>query len=171
GDGLLVGSDQHVPPPDRLSGFRLQQGQPLTTHDVLIRWERRPSVPAARALRNVVTRALHSLGSPPCEVHILVTDDSRIQKLNRQYRQIDQATDVLSFPDGSRLPDGRVLLGQLVLSRDTARDQAERLGHSELRELEELTLHGVLHLLGYDHTEDDGEMNQLELKLRQGMPA
>jgi len=100
-----------------------------------------------------------------------MTDDSRIQNLNRQYRQIDEATDVLSFPDGSELPDGRVLLGQLVLSRDTARDQAERLGHSVLRELEELTLHGVLHLLGYDHSEDNGEMNQLELKLRRDVLA
>jgi probable rRNA maturation factor len=106
------------------------------------------------------------LGNPPSEVHILVTDDQRIRELNRQYRQIDEATDVLSFPDGAELPNGMHFLGQLVISRDMARTQAERAGHGEVRELEELTLHGVLHLVGYDHAVDDGEMDELELKLR-----
>ncbi len=138
----------------------------MTKHEVHFRWERRPSGPAARTLRNVVIEVLYSLGSPPSEVHILVTDDRKIQELNRQYRHIDDSTDVLSFPDGTELPDGRILLGQLVISRDTARVQAEQAGYSEIRELRELTLHGVLHLLGYDHSEDQGEMDQLELKLR-----
>ena len=123
--------------------------------------------PAARTLRNLVIEVLDRLGSPPSEVHILLTDDRKIQELNRQYRHIDDSTDVLSFPDGTELPDGRILLGQLVISRDTARVQAEQEGYSEIRELRELTLHGVLHLLGYDHSEDQGEMDQLELKLRQ----
>ena len=123
-------------------------------------------MPAASTLRHVVIEVLDRLGSPASEVHVLVTDDRKIQDLNRQYRHIDDSTDVLSFPDGTELPDGRVLLGQLVISRDTARIQAEQAGHSEIRELRELTLHGVLHLLGYDHSEDQGEMDQLELKLR-----
>jgi len=113
-----------------------------------------------------VAGVLESLDSPPSEVHILVTDDQRIRELNRQYRQIDEATDVLSFPDGDELPDGRILLGQLVISRDMARVQADRAGHGEIRELEELTVHGVLHLMGYDHAQDHGEMDELELKLR-----
>jgi len=138
----------------------------LTKHQVQFRWERRPSGPAARTLRNLVIEVLERLGSPPSEVHILVTDDRRIQELNLQYRHIDDSTDVLSFPDGTELPEGRVLLGQLVISRDTARIQAEQAGHSEIMELRELALHGVLHLLGYDHSEDQGEMDQLELKLR-----
>jgi len=99
-------------------------------------------------------------------VHILLTDDRQIRELNLEYRRIDEATDVLSFPDGDELPNGKVLLGQLVISRDMARAQAERAGHGEIRELEELTLHGVLHLVGYDHAVDDGEMDELELKLR-----
>ena len=74
-------------------------------------------------------------------------------------------------PDGADLPDGRVLLGQLVISRDMARVQAEKAGHSELRELEELTLHGVLHILGYDHSVDQGEMDELELEMRQDVLA
>jgi len=57
-------------------------------------------------------------------------------------------------------------LGQIVVSLDAARRQAEEAGHSEMRELEELVLHGVLHLLGYDHSSDQGEMNRIELKLR-----
>ncbi|MCK5378285.1 MAG: rRNA maturation RNase YbeY [Acidobacteria bacterium] len=135
-------------------------------HEVEFRWERRPSGPAAENLRCVVNSVLNCMDSPPSEVHILVTDDRRIRDLNRQYRQIDEATDVLSFSDGTELPDGRVLLGQLVISRDRVRVQAERASHSEIRELEELTLHGVLHLLGYDHNEDQGEMDKTELKLR-----
>ncbi len=113
-----------------------------------------------------MTRVLDHMDSPPSEVHILLTDDQHIRELNRQYRQIDDATDVLSFSDGSELPEGRMLLGQLVISRDTARVQANLAGHSEIRELKELTLHGVLHLLGFDHHEDHGEMDELELRLR-----
>ena len=139
----------------------------MRAHDVQILWERRPSGPAAANLRNTVAGVLGCMGNPPSEVHILVTDDCQIRELNRQYRQKDEATDVLSFPDGDELPDGRTLLGQLVISRDMARVQAERAGHTEIRELEELTIHGVLHLLGYDHAEDQGEMDELELKLRQ----
>jgi probable rRNA maturation factor len=67
------------------------------------------------------------------------------------------------------LPSGQLLLGQIVISLDAARRQAEQLGHSELRELEELALHGTIHLMGYDHVRDDGDMNQLELRLRQDL--
>ena len=86
---------------------------------------------------------------------------------NRTYRGREGVTDVLSFPDGDVLPNGRRLLGQIVISLDAARRQAAHLGHSELRELQELVLHGTIHLLGYDHENDDGVMNELELPLRQ----
>jgi probable rRNA maturation factor len=95
-----------------------------------------------------------------------MTGDDRIRALNRDYLGHDRPTDVLSFPDGDPLPSGRRLLGTIVISVDTARRQAEEAGHSELRELEELLLHGILHLMGYDHSSDQGEMNRLELKLR-----
>ena len=68
---------------------------------------------------------------------------------------------------GDLLPDGGLLLGEIVISLDAARRQAVELGHSELRELEELVLHGTLHLLGHDHEQDDGEMEDLELRLRE----
>lgn len=90
-----------------------------------------------------------------------------MRELNRRFRHQDCTTDVLSFPDGARMPTGRVLLGQVVLSLDAARRQARDMGHDELRELQELLLHGTLHLLGHDHSRDRGEMNELELRLRE----
>ena len=130
-------------------------------------WERRPSQPAADALRRIISTALTRLGETQTEVHVVVTDDERVRELNRTWRAIDAPTDVLSFPDGDELPDGRRFLGEIIISLDAARRQAAELGHSELRELQELTLHGVLHLLGYDHEEDDGDMDSLELELRE----
>jgi probable rRNA maturation factor len=130
-------------------------------------WERRPSQPAAEALRRIIGSAVTRLGETRTEVHVVVTDDDRIRELNRTWRAIDAPTDVLSFPDGDVLPEGGRLLGEIVISLDAARRQATELGHSELRELQELTLHGVLHLLGYDHEEDDGDMDSLELELRE----
>jgi probable rRNA maturation factor len=134
---------------------------------VLIKWEKRPSSPAADRLRRVIAGCLESVGRSESEVHLLITGDDRIRALNRRYRDIDRATDVLSFPDGDLLPSGVTLLGEIVISLDTARRQARELGHDELRELAELALHGVLHLLGYDHDNDRGQMNALEIELRE----
>jgi probable rRNA maturation factor len=130
-------------------------------------WERRPSQPAADALRRIIGAALARMGERRAEVHVVVSDDERVRGLNSTWRAIDAPTDVLSFPDGDELPDGWRLLGEIVISLDAARRQAAELGHSELRELQELTLHGVLHLLGYDHQADDGNMDSLELELRE----
>jgi len=131
-----------------------------------IRWERRPSKPAAEILRRVITECLESLGLQDSEVHVLIAGDDRLRRLNDRYLGRDRPTDVLSFPDGDLLPSGRVLQGEVVISLDAARRQAEELGHDELRELSELTLHGVLHLVGYDHERDQGEMDDLEIRLR-----
>ena len=134
---------------------------------IQIRWEKRPSQPAAETLRRVICRCLEELGQLDSEVHVLITGDERIRDLNHRYRDREGATDVLSFPDGEVLPSGRVLQGEIVISLDTARRQAEALHHGELRELSELVLHGVLHLVGYDHERDHGEMNELEVALRE----
>lgn len=133
---------------------------------VHIVWQRRPSRPAAESLRKVIGDCLERLEVSDAEVHLLVTDDATIRELNRRYLGNDRATDVLSFPDGDLLPTGRRLLGELVISLESARRQADQLGHDEVRELSELVLHGVLHLLGYDHEQDRGKMNRLELDLR-----
>jgi len=98
---------------------------------------------------------------------MLITGDERLRELNRVWRKTDRATDVLSFPDGDHLPDGALLLGEIAVSLDAARRQAEELHHEVEREVEELVLHGVLHLAGHDHERDAGEMNALELELRE----
>jgi len=123
----------------------------------------------ADALRRVVVRALDRMGESTADVSLVLTGRDRIRELNRVYRDVDRPTDVLSFPDGDELPDGRRLLGEIVISLDEARAQAVEMEHPLLRELEELALHGVLHLLGYDHETDDGEMNRLELELRKDL--
>ena len=138
---------------------------------VLFRWDRRPSQPAADALRRVIAATVRRERGPEGEVHVMVTGDEAVRALNRTYRSLDRPTDVLSFPDGSRLPSGRVLLGEIVLSLDAAQRQAAEAGHGVVRELEELVLHGTLHLLGHDHDADDGEMEAIELGLREELLA
>lgn len=130
-------------------------------------WERRPSQPAAEILRDFIGKCLERIDRSDVEVHVLITGDERIRDLNQRFRNIDRATDVLSFPDGDELPSRRTLLGEIVISLETARRQARELGHDEIRELLELSLHGVLHLVGYDHEQDQGQMNDLEIELRE----
>ncbi len=133
---------------------------------VSIAWERRSRHPLAERLRRLVRAVLGSLGVEGAEVSILITGDGRLRELNRTWRGMDRPTDVLSFPDGTTLPNGRRLLGEVAVSMDAARRQAAELGHSVEREVEELVLHGVLHLAGYDHEKDGGEMEALELGMR-----
>ena len=87
------------------------------------------------------------------EISILFTDDSHIKELNRTYRGKDKATDVLSFPQitGKRQDIAPLMLGDIVISKETAVKQAKKYNHSISRELERLLIHGILHLLGYDH--------------------
>ena len=120
----------------------------------------------AGRIRRLVGRILDELGVVESEVHILITDDEEMRQINNDARGKNETTDVLSFPDGDTLPNGRVFLGQIVVSLERARMQARRLGHDEGREVEELLLHGMLHLLGWDHAEDGGKMDALEIRLR-----
>ena len=134
---------------------------------VHITWQRRPSQPTAETVRRVISSCLDQLNVAAAEVHVLITGDERIRELNRHYLGKDRATDVLSFPDGDEMPSGLTLLGEIVISLDAARRQAETLGHDEVREISELILHGTLHLLGYDHARDQGKMSRLELQMRE----
>jgi len=106
-------------------------------------------------------------------VSIALVGDAAIRRLNRQYRRIDRVTDVLSFP-ASRPPHSQtpVFLGDLAIALAVARRQARQQGHALSRELRILALHGLLHLLGYDHETDRGEMQRLEERLRRraGLP-
>lgn len=110
-----------------------------------------------------------------CEINILITDDEAIRELNRQFREIDKPTDVLSFPmadisegkiadEGADLDidEGLLVIGDIVISMETAKKQAEQYGHSLERELAFLTAHGMFHLLGYDHMESHEEKMMME---------
>ena len=96
-----------------------------------------------------------------CELSVLLTDDRGIQVINREFRHVDRPTDVLSFPMGDTDPrSGRLVLGDMVLNVDRARAQGEEFGHGADHEISYLTVHSVLHLLGYDHV-DEGEMKRV----------
>ena len=105
-------------------------------------------------------------------VTLVITSDRRVRALNRTWRGLDKATDVLSFPAGED-PGPARHVGDVVISRDTAVRQAQDQGHSLGTELRVLALHGLLHLLGYDHERDSGRMARIERRLRRqgGLPA
>ena len=126
----------------------------------------------AAMLRRTVKAALAAEGvACDCEINILLTDDEGIREVNRDMRDIDRATDVLSFPMFDLAPGeqpdefdadpdtGLVPLGDMCISVERARAQAEEYGHSFEREICYLSVHSVLHLLGYDHL-DEGEMKR-----------
>jgi len=119
------------------------------------------------ALRRFFNRLCRDL-KIGAEVGVRLMDDEEIQRLNREFRQHDTPTDVLSFP---ALPGG-AYLGDIAISRDTAARQARTQGHSLETEIKILLLHGVLHLLGHDHETDGGAMRRRERALRRsfGLP-
>lgn len=98
------------------------------------------------------------------EVSISFVDDEEIKNLNNSYRNIDKATDVLSFPlyDGEEDTPYIPLLGDIVISLETAKRQSEEFGHTIEREVAYLTAHSMFHLLGYDHLEDDDKKEMRE---------
>lgn len=143
-------------------------------------------IPSAR----VLARFLHDAQSAVKlrgQVTVLLTTDAAMRRLNRQFRGKNKATDVLSFPAakvsqvsksrslrhprgklraGSGAPRGLEIAGDLAISVHTARRQAEEQGHALGVEIRVLVLHGLLHLAGYDHETDEGEMARRELRLR-----
>ena len=114
----------------------------------------------------------------PCEINVLITDDKGIQAINKATREIDRPTDVLSFPmfqmEPGALPDdwksyidietGRCPLGDMALSLERACTQASEYGHSARREIGYLTIHSMLHLLGYDHLDDGKQKEQMRIQ-------
>ena len=103
----------------------------------------------------------------PAEVSVTLVDNAAIRRLNLHHRGIDRPTDVLSFPlfDEEPIPGERVMLGDVVLSPERAAEQAAEYGHSLQREIAFLTVHSVLHLLGYDH--ETGQADENEMFARQ----
>jgi probable rRNA maturation factor len=113
-----------------------------------------------RPLREAVVTTLKLLGvTEPCEVVVVISDDESLQALNRRFLGIDRPTDVLSFANDTRGPFAAGsggfprYLGDIVISVERARSQVDAVGGTLIQELQLLTVHGVLHLLGYDHAE------------------
>ncbi len=137
-------------------------------------------------LRMLIRRCCHAVlelekFQGPAEISVTFTDNNEIKELNSQYRNIDSATDVLSFPMGengeydTNMETGAKILGDIVISMEKAVEQADAYGHSLQREVAYLTAHSVLHLLGYDHVENMEKVRMREkeeLVMEQlGLPA
>ncbi len=126
----------------------------------------------------IATLAYESYGQR-CQVSVTFTDDEGIRAVNRQYRGIDKATDVLSFPltdfEGGEEPptdEPEISLGDVMISLERAEAQAQEFGHSFERETAFLTVHSMLHLLGYDHersSEEDMEMRRKQREILESM--
>lgn len=102
------------------------------------------------------------------EVELIITDDKTIQELNKEYRGKDSTTDVLSFPLEAPFTEQSIFgmpLGSIVIAESFVKEKAEVFGHSLQDELSLLFIHGMLHLLGFDHESDDGEMRTREKEL------
>lgn len=116
---------------------------------------------SAETLSRFATRVQRALGVVG-DVNIAITSNREMQALNRRYRKKNKATDVLSFP--SETPG---IAGDIAISLEIAAENASELGHSLATEIEILIVHGMLHLAGFDHEIDEGEMHQRETALRQ----
>lgn len=128
-------------------------------------------------IRKVIRTALEAEGVDfPCEVDVLLTDDTRIHEINREMRQVDRPTDVLSFPEFDLTPGelpgaedadpgtGLVPLGDMVISMEHVAAQAKEYGHTRHRELSYLVVHSALHLLGYDHLDEGPQKAQMRAR-------
>lgn len=119
--------------------------------------------PTKSRVRRVLGRAGRALGESDREVSVLFCGDARMATLNRRYRGKGRSTDVLAFPAAPGPPG---FLGDIVISVPYAARQARRRGEARAREIDRLLVHGFLHLLGFDHETDDGQMDALEATLR-----
>ena len=128
-------------------------------------------------IRKVIRTALAAEGlEHPCEVDVLLTNDEVIHQINLDMRQVDRATDVLSFPEFELTPgelpgsedadpgSGLIPLGDMVISMEHVTAQAKEYGHSNRRELGYLVVHSVLHLLGYDHLDEGPQKAQMRAR-------
>ena len=138
--------------------------------------EQDPAYPVPKTVLTLMKRVIRTCvqaryPSHRFEIELTVCGDAEIRTLNREYRGVDRATDVLSFPMLEfSMPQVWVSLGNIVISAETARRQAEEYGHSLKRELCFLSAHAALHLLGYDH-ETEPEREEMERLQRETLDA
>lgn len=125
-----------------------------------------------RPLKEKAQRILKLLDQRRVELSLVLVGNRKIRELNVRYRYKNKPTDVLSFPSGERLPTGAKLLGDVVISVEQAEIQAKRRGKALDEEMESLLIHGILHLLGYDHErskEAAKTMRRMERKIHQAL--
>lgn len=138
----------------------------------------RPSLlapPSPNVLKNAARTALRTHSVSPSDLTLVLTDDEEIRALNRDFRGMDAPTDVLAFPADETDPQtGRRYLGDIVISWPRARAQAAAHGHPPEAEVQLLVVHGVLHLLGFDHDEPEAKARmwalQKDILTRLGFP-
>ena len=134
-------------------------------HRILISREKRGlGLPnAAILIQKAARAALDAEGADtPCEISVLLTDDDGIHALNREFRNVDAPTDVLSFPLNEPDPEtGATLLGDMALNIPRCIAQGTEYGHGPEREIQYLTVHSVLHLLGYDHMDEGPDKRRM----------
>ncbi len=133
-------------------------------------WDAQPK--ASQTVRDAIATAAAALASADGEVSIVLTDDAGITKLNRDWRGIDKATNVLSFPAAELKPGGGAkMLGDIVVAYETLERECADEDRVFLHHLAHLTVHGFLHLIGYDHQTDSDadEMEGLESKIMSAM--
>ncbi len=131
---------------------------------------RRGSTPKVSELRKRITFILDAVGASGAELSVAFIGDDEMKRLNQSYRGVDRPTDVLAFsqPEGEFGSVAPEMLGDVVISIDTASRQARRAGHTLEKELDMLLTHGILHLVGYDHEKGAKEarkMRALERKI------
>lgn len=146
----------------------------MNEHEVTVEAEVELPLPEA-AVHGTLVRAVEATlahsGAPPSGLTILLVDDERIAALNREFLGEDKPTDVLSFPAGEPMPGMEAYLGDIAIAIPVAMEQARSAGHDLLDELALLTVHAVLHLLGYDHAEpaEQQEMWRLQDAILAGL--
>jgi probable rRNA maturation factor len=135
-------------------------------NDFKIDWSSRSKLrgPGDRSIGELIVQLRNRLAPASQGISISYVDDRSMRKLNREHRGINQTTDILSFPAKPEKGAWRHL-GDLVISLPTAQKMAKKLGVSRRREIETLVVHGFLHLCGFDHEKDNGEMLEIQQKL------
>ena len=129
-------------------------------------WLRRRIVHEPRLIK-IAQKILKATGEPEAELSLEIVGNTRIRRLNRQYRQQDRPTDVLAFPIREAAGPRNPLLGDVVISFPQAAGQASRYGHSIEEELTKLLVHGILHLKGFDHERGELEARRMRRKERE----
>ena len=116
---------------------------------------------------DAIYAALTYLNAPPGDLSLVLTDNAAIQKLNKKFMEVDQPTDVLSFPDGNTDHEtGRVYFGDVIIAIPFAENQALESGHSLTDELALLSIHGVLHLFGFVHSDPEDRQKMWSIQDR-----